>query len=258
MSIQLTANPTPQKAAILAITSVVRYFQMENPCDLSANLQPSSEIPMGPFINLNKFVDAEVEKEKTAALLEIDKKAFSDDWQISAKRTIAKFKGHLKSCLSAIGHASCYAESLADFALLEGQFTFLMEWRLHVTAYYQRPNYIQVRIDGSEIPEVDSPIWQIKNYAEMVRISLQRVMLYEPLSTQEEKIKLTPVQGEVLKILRHQPRGVGISSPKIVIELKKTRHKIVAATVRRHVMPILKKQFGVDHSKSKGGFFLPE
>jgi hypothetical protein len=78
------------------------------------------------------------------------------------------------------------------------------------------------------------------------------------LDTEGDKQKLTSSHKAVLKILRNLPNGQGITGKEIVAELKKQKMTLEESTLRRHIIPYLRKRCGVINVRSKGGYLIPQ
>jgi len=71
---------------------------------------------------------------------------------------------------------------------------------------------------------------------------------------------LTPTERAVLAIIKKQRRGSGIEGKAIITALKKTGIELKETTLRRHIIPKLKKCHGVMNTRAAGGYLalLPE
>jgi hypothetical protein len=61
----------------------------------------------------------------------------------------------------------------------------------------------------------------------------------------------------VLSIISAQPKGQGVSAKEIIAKLKSHRITITEATLRKHIMPVLKDGHGVENRRAAGGYLIP-
>ncbi len=77
---------------------------------------------------------------------------------------------------------------------------------------------------------------------------------------QPEKPKpppLTDHEQKVLDLIKAQPPGKGITGPKILTTLAKQGRILDQSTLTRHIIPKLKKWYGVGNAGGGRGYFIP-
>jgi hypothetical protein len=61
----------------------------------------------------------------------------------------------------------------------------------------------------------------------------------------------------VLNIIKNQPKGKGIQGKAIIAALKKKRIDLKETTLRKHILPKLKRFYGVQNIRAAGGYLIP-
>jgi hypothetical protein len=61
----------------------------------------------------------------------------------------------------------------------------------------------------------------------------------------------------VLAVIKKRGKGKGIQGKAIIAVLKKKGTNLTEATLRRHVIPNLKKRCGVVNHRAAGGYLIP-
>ena len=67
---------------------------------------------------------------------------------------------------------------------------------------------------------------------------------------------LSATEKAVLAVIESQPKGQGITSKEIIAKLKKKGVTLANSSLRKHIMPVLKRQCGVVNHRAAGGYMI--